>query len=600
MGYIPEDFISSLLDNIDIVDVIGSYVPLKKMGHNYMACCPFHHEKTPSFSIVQNKQFYHCFGCGVGGSSIKFVMEYEKLAFVEAVTKLAGIAGLEIPVSSSISNEKMSIDKALYRINQLVSNFYYNNLLNNNLAKQYLVQRGIIKEICDKFQLGYSSADWGNLDQVLKDNHDVSYTLLKQAGLWLENSNPNNNAKGYARFRNRIMFPIHNIQGKIIGFGGRLFVESNNNNQPKYLNSPETFIFKKSNDLYGLYQALQTSSANRSKDSYFLMVEGYMDVISLAQHGISNAVATLGTASSHQHFVKLFKYTEKIIICFDGDLAGKRAAYRAMIQALPIISAEKSLSFCFLPGNHDPDSYIREYGKIGFEKFLKNSESLSTFIFNNLTKELDINSLEGKSKFVSLFRSIVNKVYDEIVKEFLLSDLANKLDLALDRLKHMLEIKSEHKLNQASYKIERYSHVNKPAVKGNNKLINNALSILLQYPYMVKLVEQYQVDLSKDSTEANIFYQVVTLIKQGFITSAQILDNWNDDKSKAFITEMMLVEHLVDKEHLELEFADIMKNLKKTNKDEALDSLLCKVKNTGIKALSLEEKHMLTELLKEK
>jgi len=597
MGYIPENFISNLLDNIDIVDVIGSYVPLKKSGHNYMGCCPFHHEKTPSFSVVQNKKFYHCFGCGVGGSSIKFVMEIEKLSFVDAVSKLAAIAGMEVPFVNNGSN-KSSIDKVLYKINQLVSSLYKNNLLKNPSAKSYLQNRGIIPEIWDKFQLGYSTTAWNNLEEVINTNPEINFGLLKQAGLWIENKN------SYARFRNRIMFPIHNVQGKIIGFGGRIFNDESKN-QPKYLNSPETLIFKKGNELYGLYQALKYKDIfkNTQSDNYFLMVEGYMDVISLVQHGVLNVVATLGTAASHHHFVKLFKYTEKIIICFDGDIAGRMAAYRAMQQALPIIRADRVINFCFLPDGHDPDSYILKYGKKGFENFLKNSESLSTFIFNNLAKELDINSPEGRAKFVNYLRAIVNKVYDEIVKEFLLEDLAKKLELDLERLKSMLTINTSSSLSNTAninLAIQNNKISSTANVFGKNKILKKTTSILIQFPELIGIVDKYPFNAEHGDPDDFVLIELIKIIRNGACTTGQVLDNWTDSQSKEYVFQLALIEHLVSKKELELELEDILPNLNKVNKINELEKLLSKVKESGMGILSNDEKFKLTELLKEK
>lgn len=608
MGYIPEDFISNLLDTIDIVDVIGSYVPLKKSGHNYMACCPFHHEKTPSFSVVESKRFYHCFGCGVGGSCLKFVMEIEKISFVDAVAKLAAIAGMEVPYVDNDS-KKISIDKVLYKVNQLVSSLYKSNLMNNDIAKNYLQERGLIPEIWDKFDIGYSSQLWNNLDEIVKNNSDLNYNLLKQAGLWIENKN------SYARFRNRIMFPIHNVQGKIVGFGGRIFEvknssvnQTNDQNQPKYLNSPETLIFKKSNELYGLYQALKYKDLTNSSKSenYFLMVEGYMDVIALSQHGILNVVATLGTAASHQHFAKLFKYTEKIVICFDGDLAGRRAAYKAMLQALPILRPDRVINFCFLPEEHDPDSYVLKYGKIGFENFLKNSESLSTFIFNNLNKEFDINLAEGRAKFVSFLKSIVIKINDDIVKEFLLEDFAKKLELDLERLKNMLAVNTSNKSEYISnIKSNIYNAITEREQFstndfGKNKLLKKASSIIIQFPELISIVNKCSIFSEHKDQDNYIFLKLIKIINEGASTTGQVLDKWEDLASKNYVFELASIQHLVNKQELELELVDILQNFNKFNKNYELERLLERVKATGMGILSNEEKLKLTELLKEK
>jgi DNA primase len=351
---IPKNFIQDLLNRVDIVDVVERYVPLKKAGANYSACCPFHNEKSPSFTVSQSKQFYHCFGCGAHGTAISFVMEYAGLGFVDAVEDLARNAGLTVPHERHSNGElPQKVAPDLYDVMEAAVHYYREQLKVAPRAIEYLKGRGLSGEIAARFGIGYAPDGWQNLAAAFPDYQAESLT---QTGLVISGDE----AKRYDRFRDRIMFPIINVRGQCIGFGGRVLDKG----EPKYLNSPETALFEKGHELYGLFQG-QKSIRNLQR---VLVVEGYMDVVALAQHGVDYAVATLGTATTPFHIQKLLRLSEHIIFSFDGDKAGQKAAWRALENALPYLQDGKRISFLFLPVEHDPDSFIREFGQLEFER----------------------------------------------------------------------------------------------------------------------------------------------------------------------------------------------------------------------------------------
>ncbi|HYD33401.1 MAG TPA: DNA primase, partial [Methylophilaceae bacterium] len=345
---IPEAFIQELLNRVDIVDVVDRSVPLKKAGANYSACCPFHNEKSPSFTVSPTKQFYHCFGCGAHGTAIGFLMEHQGLSFVEAVQELAKSVGMIVPQEQRDTDQpQQKVMLGLQEILQRASNYYRQELKKSPRAIEYLKGRGLSGKIAARFQMGYAPAGWQNLESVF-DNYQAE--ALKTAGLVVENEQ----GRRYDRFRDRIMFPIHDQKGQVIGFGGRIMRTQGEDDGPKYLNSPETPLFQKGQELYGLFLARKPiREAGR-----VLVVEGYMDVVALAQYGIEYAVAALGTATTPYHITKLMRQTDDIVFCFDGDAAGRKAAWRAAMNALPALTDGLKLSFLFLPKEHDPDSYV--------------------------------------------------------------------------------------------------------------------------------------------------------------------------------------------------------------------------------------------------
>lgn len=390
-GKIPQHFIDDLLARIDIVDIIASRVKLKRAGHNHMGLCPFHNEKSPSFSVNQNKQFYHCFGCGVGGDAIKFLTDYEHMEFVQAIEELARIAGVEVPRDEKPQDiEKNKQQRILYDLLKTASEQYYQHLKSHpsrNIAVNYLKGRGLSGHIARQFQIGYSPEGWSNLKDVL-EAQKISTELLLLSGLVVENDK----GKIYDRFRNRIMFPIRDARGRHIGFGGRVLSADE---KPKYLNSPETPVFHKGKELYGLYEA---KLANRQL-TRALIVEGYMDVVVLAQHGITYAMATLGTATSTVHLERLFKMLSDVVFCFDGDNAGRKAAQRAMELSISMLEDGRQIRFLFLPEGEDPDSLVRKEGKTAFEDRIHNAIPLLELIFQQEKEGIQFDSLDGKARY---------------------------------------------------------------------------------------------------------------------------------------------------------------------------------------------------------
>jgi len=393
MALIPQSFIADLLNRVDIVDVVGQHVKLKKAGANYQGLCPFHSEKSPSFSVSPTKQFYHCFGCGAHGSAISFLMEYSGLGYVDAIEDLARSAGLDVPREERTANDVARAQQAmaLSEVMSSAADWYRQQLKGNTRAVEYLKGRGLTGEIAKRYALGYAPDGWQGLEAVFGPytNDEVAKTLVEGGLLIQGEQSEGSPVKRYDRFRDRIIFPIRNPKGQTIGFGGRILDQG----EPKYLNSPETPLFSKGNTLYGLFEARQ---AIRSQE-YVLVCEGYMDVVALAQLGFPNAVATLGTACTANHVRMLLRQTDKVVFSFDGDSAGQRAAQRALEACLPLISDDKEIRVLFLPTEHDPDSYVRAYGAPAFEKVIKEAMSISSFFFKVVSEAHELTTPEGRA-----------------------------------------------------------------------------------------------------------------------------------------------------------------------------------------------------------
>ena len=432
---IPQSFIQDLLHRVDIVDVIDRHVKLKKAGANYAACCPFHAEKSPSFTVSQTKQFYHCFGCGAHGTAVSFLMEYSGLGFVEAVKELAQGAGLTVP---EIRNEERGDQpqrrrsegedgEDLYDIMLTAAQFFRAALKDAPQAIAYLKNRGLSGDIAKKFGVGYAPEGWQNLERAYPNYQSSALTtvgLVKQ----------NDEGRRYDMFRDRIMFPIVDVRGNVIGFGGRVLGEG----EPKYLNSPETPLFEKGRELYGLYQARRAiRDAGR-----VIVVEGYMDVVALAQHGVEHAVATLGTATTPMHVQKLLRQTDEIVFCFDGDNAGRRAAWRALENSLGQLADGKEVRFLFLPQGEDPDSYVRQHGKEKFEKLLDDAIPLSKFLLNELSSHVDRNTHEGRAKLLQEAKPLVKQITAPMLSLMLRKQLAEVTGITQQELNGEFQIKA--------------------------------------------------------------------------------------------------------------------------------------------------------------
>jgi len=453
---IPESFIQELLNRVDVVDVIDKSVPLKKAGANYSACCPFHNEKSPSFTVSPTKQFYHCFGCGAHGTAIGFVMEYQGLSFVEAIQELARMAGMTVPQEERATNQPaQKVVIGLQESLQQAANFYKAELKKSPRAIDYLKARGLSGVVAAKFQIGYAPAGWQNLKAAFPQYDNEA---LSVAGLVVENEQGHR----YDRFRDRIMFPIHDQKGQVIGFGGRVI---NPEDTPKYYNSPETPVFQKGHELYDLFLARRAiRDAGRA-----LVVEGYMDVVALAQYGIEYAVAALGTATTPYHITKLMRQADEVVFCFDGDKAGLSAAWRAAMNALPALTDSLKLSFLFLPKEPDPDSYVREFGKEKFEAEIKMAMPLSQYILKHLSENNALQSQEDRVRFLNEAEPILQQINAPRSAMFLRKKVAELAQLSIDEMQSLLKL----------------PNLNKAPVQAKPKLTRTTLSLQKRFCLML-------------------------------------------------------------------------------------------------------------------
>ncbi|MDH5454918.1 MAG: DNA primase, partial [Gammaproteobacteria bacterium] len=422
-GLIPQDFIDDLIARADIVEVVGRRVQLKKAGREFKACCPFHDEKTPSFTVSPGKGFYHCFGCGAHGTAIGFLMEFDHMSFVEAIESLAALMGVDVPRSESDKPARRYDE--LFSLLDAIARHWQDCLTDSPAAVEYVRIRGIDGSTAKRFGIGYAPDGWSNILDKFGQSPEATQRLLA-TGMIIEKDN----GKHYDRFRDRIMFPIRDARGRTIGFGGRTLGDG----EPKYLNSPETVLFHKGRELYGLYEARQ---ALRNIEQ-LVVVEGYMDVVALARHGIDFAVATLGTATTSDHLNRLFRLTENVCFAFDGDRAGRKAAWRALENALPQIREGRQIRFMFLPEGHDPDSYVNELGTDAFLNALDEGVALSEFLIQELASQVDMSTVDGRARLAELARPLVNKIPPGVYRELLIESLGESVGLTAAKLERML------------------------------------------------------------------------------------------------------------------------------------------------------------------
>lgn len=559
-GQIPKTFIDDLLARTDIVDIIDGFVSLKKSGSNYKGLCPFHEEKTPSFTVSRDKQFYHCFGCGANGSAISFLMDYNHMDFVSAVEELAGRAGLEVPREGGVAVSRDHTLTELYELQELVIQFYRKQLKQHPDAQRavtYLKNRGITGELALQFELGYAPAGWDNLIRAMGQSEAAQNRLYK-AGLIIQRDQ----GGYYDRFRDRIMFPIRDQRGRAIGFGGRVLDEGT----PKYLNSPETPIFHKGRELYGLYQARH---AGKNLERLYI-VEGYMDVLALAQHGISNVAATLGTSATEDHLESIFRVTAEIIFCFDGDDAGRKAAWRALDTGLPLLRDGRRIFFMFMPQDKDPDDFIRESGKETFED-TGNYVPLTDYLLEQLTRNFDPGIREHKSKLVHDASQYLRKLPRGSLKQLLVNEIAALANLDRSIIDEQL----------TDYK--EVSPVNMPRqqTRTERTLLAQVVKLLLRKPEIaLKLPDQF--DLSGINLPGTDFLQeLIQLIhKNPDITLARILENWRGTKYGKRLSELApKSESPYEKdeeifhtdEYLESEFLDALQRLRELSRKQEIN-----------------------------
>jgi DNA primase len=541
-GKIPQNFIDELLARTDIVDLIDGFVPLKKMGKDFKACCPFHDEKTPSFTVSQPKQFYHCFGCGANGSAISFLMEYNHLEFLDAIDELANKAGLSIPQEASQSRPDANLSE-LYELLELVVRFYSTQLRDHKNALRavdYLKRRGISGEIAKQFELGYAPAGWDGLILELGKS-DAAQERLSKTGMVIKRDN----GGYYDRFRDRIMFPIRDPRGRVIGFGGRVIDDE----VPKYLNSPETPIYHKGRELYGLYQA-----RHNNKDlQRVYVVEGYMDVIALAQYGVNNAVASLGTAATADHMDRLFRTTAQVVFCFDGDNAGEKAAARAMETVLPLLRDGRQVFYKFLPEGQDPDDYVREFGA---DKFQSKDDltTLSDYMVAISKADNDLSTAEGCSLFMSNINPLLELLPEGVFKQLMLQHLEKLTGLPSIKVK----VKPTAEPRAAGKRRPLYQ-----SDSGGMTKVSWLISMLLKQPTLAALVDEPESLIKSKTPGIEFFCELLESIKQKpEATTAQTLERWRDSKYSRRLHELSSKQILDDeKVDLELEFLDAIESL---------------------------------------
>lgn len=575
-GRIPRSFINDLLARTDIIDLIDARVPLKKQGKNHSACCPFHNEKTPSFTVNSDKQFYHCFGCGAHGNAIDFLMNYDRLDFVETIEELAAMHGLEVPYESGTSSSPIErhIRQNLYQVMEKL-NQYYSSALNKpdaQEARNYLAHRGLSEDIITRFSIGFVPTGWDNVLKRFGQSAD-NKALLLEAGMVITNDN----GRTYDRFRQRVMFPIRDRRGRVIAFGGRVLGDD----LPKYLNSPETEIFHKGRQLYGLYEA-QQSNNNVTK---LLVVEGYMDVVALAQFGIDYAVASLGTSTTAEHIQLLFRTTDNIICCYDGDRAGRDAAWRALETALPFLNDGRSLRFMFLPEGDDPDSLVRREGKEAFEKRMEKAHSLSEFLFDSLVPQVDLSTQEGNGKLYSLARPLIDKIPSETLRLYLLRELGSLTgnpDIEqMDRLFGRTPV--NHELSYQPTKLRTTP-------------MRILIALLIQNPEFSKLVPPLEGLSTEKIAGLSLFIELVSVCQaQPGLNTGQIIELYRENKFGKQLEKLAMWNDIDIDEIAEKTFTDTLDHLFLTAMDERLNTLIAKERTEGLTQNEREEVQLIIQ-----
>jgi len=613
-GLIPQDFIDDLLHRTDIIDVVSERVQLKKSGRNYTACCPFHQEKTPSFSVSPDKQFYYCFGCGAGGNALGFVMDHDHLDFPQAIETLAGRIGVEVPreQGSRENRVRQPAQSPLYDVLQEASQYYQQALKNHptrQTAVDYLKSRGLSGAIARDFQIGFAPPGWDNLRKHFNADELLEKHLL-EAGLLAENED---SKRRYDRFRDRIIFPIRDSRGRTVGFGGRVLGDE----KPKYLNSPETPVFHKSQELYGLFEA---RSFNRQLPE-IIVVEGYMDVIALAQQGLRNAVATLGTSTSGEHIKRLFRVVQRIIFCFDGDNAGRKAAWRALESALEHMKDGLQARFMFLPEGTDPDDLIRQEGVAAFQARLdQQAYSLSDYFFNHLSEEINLQSLEGKAHLASLGIPLIERIPSTHLRQLMQQKLSQLTEISTQHL---------HSHSQApSTQAQDYPPLEAYAAQSNENLPDNnnsyqppvrqqrkqqpkrdaqksvespnltALRTLLHHPELAQKVTRSKDFAAEDDLYTQLLVSTLeALQKAPEIGHTELIARWHGTEQGRLLRSLAEKEWLISADNLEQQFFDTIDRLAQRQKERTVKQLLAKSRT---QELSDEEKQLLRDLLAQK
>jgi DNA primase len=609
-GRIPQTFIDELIARADIVEIVGSRVPLKKAGREYKACCPFHDEKTPSFWVSPDKQFYHCFGCGAHGTALGFLMQYEQLPFPEAVEELAGRLGLEVPHEGGNAQAPRGQEELTDLLGR-VAGYYQECLQSNQRARAYLTGRGLESATLERFRIGYAPDSW---NEVLRrfGATDAARKALQSTGLIIERETPRAGSEPYYdRFRDRIMFPIRDPRGRVLGFGGRVL----DGGEPKYLNSPETELFHKGHELYGLHEIrLARTSLQR-----LLFVEGYMDVVRLHQAGVAYAAATLGTATTPEHLRRAFRLVSEVVFAFDGDRAGRAAAWRALQNALPEAREGRELRFLFLPEGEDPDSLVGREGRVGFEARLAAALPLSEYLIVHLREQADVSHADGRARFVSLARPLLAKVPPGVYLELLRARVAQEVGLSSERLRELLEDESDpgyaghaHEARagadaQRGGNAARAARARRGAGGGSGRrsLLTQAIQMLLHFPAAAAALPAAVCDALEPISEQEVagiatLRELLATMRAGDARStAQLLEEWRERPEAKRLGALYAEPTLLDATQARAELAGLIGGLADQVRDERsarrYDELLARV---NARSASNEELKEFQRLLK--
>ncbi|WP_422103512.1 DNA primase [Vreelandella sp.] len=612
-GQIPQRFIDDLLGRVDVVEVVGERVQLKKAGRNFSGLCPFHQEKSPSFTVSADKQFYHCFGCGAHGNALRFLMEYDKLPFPEAVEQLASRLGLDVPregADDPRAQQREKKRKEGVNLLEVAGSFYRERLKmqEGQSAQRYLQGRGLSSDVIATYGIGYAPGGWEALKQHLSAK-GISEPVQVEYGLLIHREDT---GRTYDRFRDRVMFPIRDLRGRTLGFGGRVMGDE----QPKYLNSPETPVFHKGRELYGLYEARQASN----KLEQLVIVEGYMDVVALAQYGIHNAVATLGTATTEDHLSRLFRLVSRVVFCFDGDRAGRQAASRALETALPQMIDGREARFLFLPEGDDPDSLVRREGSEAFQDRVTCAMPLSEFLFEQAAQGRDLNLVEGRERFASQVLEALNKVPDGMLKSLLLESLAKRSGLTQAQLQGLLDkrVSASAPKEPAQWEpvdeslppipvegAERQS-ARRPRRQGAApralSVVSRIVQVLLHEPRLVEVLPESLDWLPEQSEEAPLCRDLIALLRAGRYRSPQVvLAHFQGSQEGQVLAELAQRELLIPKATRETELLGLVEHLvdkrRRRSPQEEYDALLA-LEREGQK-LDKAQRRRLAELMME-
>ncbi len=618
MARLPQAFIDQVLDRTDIVDVVDRRVKLKKAGKNYSACCPFHQEKTPSFSVNPEKQFFYCFGCGAGGNALGFIMDYERMEFREAIESLAHAAGIDMPPEEVDNAPQIDHQKPLYESMERATKLYETFLRQHKdrgRVVEYLKQRGLSGEIARDFRLGFAPEGWDNLMHTLSDEASIEHAL--SAGLLIENDK----GRKYDRFRDRVIFPIVNQRGKVIAMGGRVLGDG----KPKYLNSPETPLFSKSHELYGLHHIRKFAKSL----SRIVVVEGYMDVIALAQFGIHYAVATLGTSVGKPHLELLFRRVEQVVFCFDGDDAGRKAAFRGMEAALPMMEDGRQVKFLFLPEGEDPDSVVRNKGAQHLEHLFDTASPLEQFLFEHMSTGIDLTTMDGKARLSKLVAPYINQIPDGVYKTLLFKSLAERTDMDVDSLRRLREIQETPTISESSPResddlspphmdkndeqladnsldnyedIAPFSSIPEASTMDSSfddGVLMRVLGLIALHPPAASLVSDEMLPQRTDRT-ANLLREVVSLVRETpDMSTAALLGYWaNTDEGEA-LSAAAAKEVIEDETEISEHLVALLNKLLRDRRIDLLRTRAHELKSVPYTELSNEQKRELVSLTTE-